>query len=346
MRGVYRMSRDAYFDNAKGIFIFLVVFGHMIQPFIDQSIVVHLLYFWIYLFHMPAFIFISGFFAKGIGNKQYIWNLFKKLLIPYFIFQLIYTIFYYFIGKSDWQTGIFTPQWALWFLISLFCWHLLLIIFKKMKPTYGISIAILIGLVIGYVEYIGHAFSLSRTFVFFPFFLIGYWTTKDHLDLLKSKVWKPISIMILVTAAIIIYFIPEINVGWLLHSRSYIDLGYPVFGALLRLSVYVISLLMAVAIFAWIPRRKHMFTYIGEKTLYVYLLHGFFVQYFRQNDFFTVTHLIDVIGLLIISFAITIILSSKLVVGIAQPIIEGNLSTIKSYWFKKKPLYKKHSPFS
>lgn len=340
------MSRDAYFDNARGVFIFLVVFGHMIQPFIDQSQVVHVLYFWIYLFHMPAFIFISGFFAKGIGDKKYIWNLFKKLLIPYFIFQLIYTIFYYFIGKSDWQTGIFTPQWSLWFLISLFCWHLLLILFKRFRPKYGVLIAIFVGLVIGYFEFIGHHFSLSRTFVFFPFFLIGYLVTKEQLASLKSKIWKLISIIVLATAAIIIYFIPEINVGWLLHSKSYIDLGFPVTGSFVRLAVYAISLLMASAIFAWIPNRNHKFTYVGEKTLYVYLLHGFFVQFLRQNDVFTVTHLIDVIGLLIISFAITIFLSSKLVVGIAQPLIEGNLSTIKSHWFKKKPMYKKHSRFS
>ena len=31
------MERHAYFDNAKLLLIFLVVFGHMIQPFVSQS---------------------------------------------------------------------------------------------------------------------------------------------------------------------------------------------------------------------------------------------------------------------------------------------------------------------
>lgn len=125
------MERNAFFDNAKFILIFLVVFGHMIQPFTDGSTTINTLYMWIYTFHMPAFILLAGFFAKGSGNISYILNLIKKLLVPYLIFQLIYTGYYFIIGKSGWQNDLFHPQWALWFLFSLFCWHLLLYWFKK-----------------------------------------------------------------------------------------------------------------------------------------------------------------------------------------------------------------------
>ena len=55
----------------------------------------------------------------------------KKLIIPYLIFQTLYTIYYFLIGKADWQTGVFYPQWSLWFLFSLFSWHILLVLFKK-----------------------------------------------------------------------------------------------------------------------------------------------------------------------------------------------------------------------
>src|SRR5699024_10159259 len=131
------LERNAYFDNAKVILIFLVVFGHLIQPFISASselntlylciytfhmpafiffvlfmfghfiqpfisasLELNTLYLWIYTFHMPAFIFLAGFFAKGSGNKEYIINLAKKLLIPYILFQLLYTGYYFFIGKE------------------------------------------------------------------------------------------------------------------------------------------------------------------------------------------------------------------------------------------------------
>lgn len=52
--------RSSYWDNAKGILIFLVLIGHFImtyrplKPIFDS----------IYLFHMPAFLFISGLFSK------------------------------------------------------------------------------------------------------------------------------------------------------------------------------------------------------------------------------------------------------------------------------------------
>lgn len=131
------MERNAFFDNAKVILIFLVVFGHMIQPFVGDSKSTEAIYIWIYTFHMPAFILLAGFFAKGSGNKKYIWNLMKKLIIPYLIFQTLYTIYYFLIGKADWQTGVFYPQWSLWFLFSLFSWHILLVLFKKI-PAGGV----------------------------------------------------------------------------------------------------------------------------------------------------------------------------------------------------------------
>src|SRR5699024_10344574 len=112
-------------------------------------------------FHMPAFIFLAGFFAKGSGTIQYIVNLAKRLLIPYLIFQLLYTGYYFLIGKNNWATDhIFYPHWSLWFLISLFCWHLLLILYKKAPAYLGLTIALLSGIMIGYLDNIEQTFSL------------------------------------------------------------------------------------------------------------------------------------------------------------------------------------------
>lgn len=268
------MQRDAYFDNAKVLLIFLVVFGHMIQPFVDDSLYVQTLYLWIYTFSMPAFIFLSGFFAKGAGTISYVIQLAKKLLLPYMIFQILYSGYYYVIGKSSWQTGLFYPHWSLWFLFSLFSWHLLLNLFKRLPVAWSISIAILIGLLIGYYGDVGHAFSLSRTFVFFPFFLTGYWISKKQLMYFKRPQVKVASIFILSIVGIMIHFAPTLNSGWLLASKSYVDLGMPTFGGLARLLVYATSTLMSISVLAWIPTRKLAISYLGTRTLYVYLLHG------------------------------------------------------------------------
>lgn len=325
------MERNAYFDNARATLIFLVVFGHMIQPFAAGSTEIYTLYTWIYMFHMPIFIFVSGFFAKGASDKSHLWKLVKKLLVPYLIFQVIYTGYYYMIGKSDWDAGLFHPHWSLWFLISLFCWHVLLIFYKKLRPAIGIPLSFAIGIVIGYIEPIGHTLSISRTFVFFPFFLIGYWMTEKHVQFLKKNIVKWTSVVVLAIAAVVIHLLPEIDTGWLLHSKSYAVLGVDDwYGGLLRLLVYVGSIVMAAGIAAWIPEKTiKKVTYIGTRTLYVYLLHGFFIQYFRQSELFSVEGFFDVVGLAALSAGLVYLLSSRPIRGIFQPLIEGRANILR-----------------
>ncbi len=86
-------SRDSYFDNAKFILIFLVVFGHILRSFINGNEFMLHLYKFIYTFHMPAFILVSGYFAKNFKRKGYVKKLAVKLIIPYLIFQGIYSVF-------------------------------------------------------------------------------------------------------------------------------------------------------------------------------------------------------------------------------------------------------------
>ncbi|EAD8587403.1 acyltransferase family protein, partial [Listeria monocytogenes] len=95
------LKRESYFDNAKFILIFLVVFGHFLQTFIADYAGVRVLYIYIYTFHMPAFVLISGFFAKSFGKPGYLKKTMKKLILPYVFFQLIYSIFYYFLLSKD-----------------------------------------------------------------------------------------------------------------------------------------------------------------------------------------------------------------------------------------------------
>ncbi|RDW22322.1 hypothetical protein CWR48_01040 [Oceanobacillus arenosus] len=325
------MKRNAFFDNARVLLIFLVVFGHMLQPLIDGSRGLHTLYIWIYTFHMPAFVLLSGFFAKGSGDKGYIMKLAKKLLLPYFIFQVLYTLFYFLLGKESWQTGLFDPQWSLWFLFSLFSWHLLLILFRKMPVGLGIVLSVVIGLIVGYFDDIGHTFSLSRTFVFFPFFLIGFWLTEKQILQVKRKSVKATSLVIMVGLAAALYYAPDFNSGWLLASKSYIDLGMEDYGGLARLFVYITAAIMVTSILAWVPTKSlGWVTSLGGRTLYVYLLHGFLIQFFRQADLFEVNNIVELLGIAGLSASIVIVLSSRPILGIWQPFIEGKATIIKN----------------
>ncbi|MCT2538180.1 acyltransferase family protein [Aquibacillus koreensis] len=329
------MNREPLLDNAKFLLIFLVVFGHVIQPFKSDLKSVEVLYHWIYLFHMPAFIVLSGFFAKGFLDKGYLKKLAKKLLLPYLIFHIFYTLYYLLIGVSGWQFTILIPRWSLWFLLSLFCWHILLTVFKRFPPFIGTVLAIGIGVIVGYIDQVGHTFSLSRTIVFFPFFLIGYWITHDSLIKLRTNKIRAFSLMTMSFVAIGIFLLPTFSSNWLLASHSYHAIGYPVLGGAIRLGIYSLSLVMSICFFSWIPSRQNMFTHIGKKTIYVYLLHGIFIHFFRQSNLIKIDTILDVIGLVIISLAIVMILSSKYIRTIAQPLIEAKASKLKQRFEEK-----------
>ncbi|MFE8698009.1 acyltransferase family protein [Cytobacillus sp. FJAT-53684] len=325
-------ERNFYFDNAKFILIFFVVFGHLLQSFTAENEWISTLYKVIYTFHMPAFIFISGFFAKGYLQKGYLPKIVKKLILPYIIFQLIYSIFYYFLySKSDFQIDPLTPHWSLWFLISLFFWNLFILLFAKFKAVYSVSAAILLGLAIGYFDSFSSLLSLSRTFVFFPLFLIGYYMKKEHIFcLLKPKIKvAAISIFAIVFAGF--YLFPDINYEWLLGSKTYSEMEVTSISALFtRLGFYILSLVMVFSFFSLVPRKQYFFTNLGKNTLYVYLLHGFFIRIFRESDlqnYFTKPE--NFLILACASLILSLLLSSKPITSLAQPLIELKTSNMK-----------------
>ena len=64
MKKTEKKKRNPYWDNVKGILVILVVLGHLLELMAGR--IPGALYLWsmIYSFHMPAFLIISGYFAK------------------------------------------------------------------------------------------------------------------------------------------------------------------------------------------------------------------------------------------------------------------------------------------
>lgn len=166
-------ERDYRFDNIKGIMIFLVVFCHFIEKFqsgcLNNDVTKHL-YLAVYSFHMPVFIFISGYFyEKDSYLRNY--NCLTKYLIPYVVINSAYDLMYSLHLRSV-VFNPFLPNWTLWFLLSLFFWNLLIDSIKLTR--FPIFISIIIGLLAGCFREISLFLSLSRIICFFPFFVAGY----------------------------------------------------------------------------------------------------------------------------------------------------------------------------
>lgn len=67
-------ERDYLWDNIKAFLILTVVVGHFLPALAFDTALGEMVTFWIFTFHMPAFIFVSGFcvglLVKKLLQKQ------------------------------------------------------------------------------------------------------------------------------------------------------------------------------------------------------------------------------------------------------------------------------------
>ncbi|MGH3424427.1 MAG: acyltransferase family protein, partial [Nocardioidaceae bacterium] len=80
-------ARDPFLDNARYWVMLLVVVGHFTTPMWDIGPALGA-YTWLYTFHMPVFILISGYTARRyIGDARQIKRMVSTLVIPYLLVE-------------------------------------------------------------------------------------------------------------------------------------------------------------------------------------------------------------------------------------------------------------------
>lgn len=153
-------KRKDYLDNISGLFIVVMILGHIRSLSGYDSSLVSIIELYLRIF-MPWFFFKSGMFFKSKGIKNTLLYTAKKLLFPYILFSIIAipaVIFKTnnfspcsFVLEQAKQFILFGCTWAnfpLWFLFSLSC---VIIIFEiGQRYIHPVCIAI-IGFMISYV---------------------------------------------------------------------------------------------------------------------------------------------------------------------------------------------------
>lgn len=188
MRGnqiTMRMNRSVFIDISKAICIVLVVIGHFHPPFSPEWYVA--LVNVIYTFHMPLFMFASG-YLYTMTYKDQAYNLFllkkvRRLVIPYFICSLIiiatkilfqdYSYVQHPITYFAFLEILYKPKagYFLWFVWSLW-WIFMLIPFFKSKLQ-RLLLLILALIVHFYPLHITSYFCLIETQKMLIFFVSG-----------------------------------------------------------------------------------------------------------------------------------------------------------------------------
>lgn len=181
---IYIMERNKSLDGLKYILIVLVVIGHFIEPSRYNNQISCYLYSMIYSFHMPLFIWLSGFFYKHRNFKEEIQKCIPVLevcLISHIAFAYLWN------GELSLRTLLnfgYTPSW---YLLSLVCWRLMSsLALEKTSSVILLIVSIIVELItfVATPNY-GGLLSLMRTFQFYPFFVLGY-ALKSKLNLITT----------------------------------------------------------------------------------------------------------------------------------------------------------------
>lgn len=281
-------QRDPFLDNAKYLTIILVAIGHVWDPLRDDSRMAGALYFVLYAFHMPAFIIMSGYLSRSFtGTPRQIKRLVTGVLVPYIVFQTIYTFFMRWASDNpDREFHYQEPGFALWFLIALFLWRVTTPLWKTLRWPVPISLAIAVAA--GVTPSISNDLNLERVAAFLPFFVLGLQLRSEHFQIIQRRRFRLLAVPCFAGALLVAYWaVPRMSKGWFLHDKAAQDLGAPAWvGGVMTLAVFGCGLVLTAAFLALVPRRAMWFTSLGAGTLYAYLLHIYPIKISREFEWY------------------------------------------------------------
>ncbi|MBR0398796.1 MAG: hypothetical protein IJI10_11080 [Eubacterium sp.] len=268
-------QRTAKWDNLKFFLILCVVTGHFMMRMSDQPNARRVMLF-IYLFHMPAFIFLSGMMSKTtIAMRRY--DRMLGYLSAFFWIKVILFLIKI-IGSKKFELNLLDMGDISWYAFVLFIYCLLTVFLERFRPAWVIGMAVLLALLSGYDASIGSWLSAARLINYYPIFLCGYYIDPERLISFTKRLPVRIGSIVIIGAAAGIVFMKIDKIWWLLAVLRG-RFPYAEFehlsqqGALLRLCWYIGAGLLILAWIALMPDRKCIFSEWGSRTLVVYVLH-------------------------------------------------------------------------
>lgn len=321
------VERNISIDIAKGIAIILVVVGHVIQfGSTGEGYWSNRLFQIIYSFHMPLFIFLSGYVSvKGIINKKLmdtIKNKFLTLIIPFLswgIVMFLYSNTKKIVFNTAAETNVIKylidvvlyPGKGLWFLWVLFFLNILLALPIKLAPKYSMVNSIVLYLFLLLLP----SYDLFYVFMIkwlYPFFFIGAYLSMHRQKTVKIN--KPISIIFAVLFPILLIWWDKNDYVYISKMRfseipfnNFLNFSYRYLIAfagislVLILSKYIMNSLKAMKIF----------NKTGSFTIDIYALEALFLPFLSYLPYTKTGYLY----LLYIPIASTIIITISCVIS-------------------------------
>jgi fucose 4-O-acetylase-like acetyltransferase len=312
------LKRIEYIDELRGLAILLVIMGHALEHngYKDSSF-----YSFIYSFHMPLFFCISGFVtmyscrldltSKLVDFVNYLWRKFLAIMIPYFVWSLIVSPFFFAdsFSTESFQRAIrisivtnesywFLP--CLYILIIYFCiWKFILCKTKTINVILDIFLIVIIG-ILGSLIASSVDFFRSASSYIIPFF-IGVMMSKYErfYNLIVNN-------KVIYCCAFIIFCL----------LVGYFGTTVGIINKVIRLSTGLLAIPILFHFFSstsFDPLIKKTFSIIGIHTLLIYVLHNCFINNLPIPGDMGIWSQLVVFGIIALLISFTCICISKLI---------------------------------
>lgn len=275
-------GHDARISALRGVLIFLVTLGHVIQwtayPSVPGMAFRDPVFIGIYLFHVPLFFAVSGHLLGARGGTLG-WNKglrrLATLAVPSVAWFILTTIAlrartWVATGRFDaslpgWNAfsyGLAMHGWYVWCL----CAFILVLI---ATPGSTVAKALALGLATASLPLLPEGNILFLLQYAFPFLTLGYLHGAGMLRENGGFPWALRTALLLASALVFLAWKPEDFVyfrGWSLHSGSYAEIG-------LRFTKQLVVTVTA-ADLLWLFCSRfpvQALSFLGDRTLFVYL---------------------------------------------------------------------------
>lgn len=279
-------TRNVNMDALKMVLMITVIFGHI--PLIGGLVnigapqnfdfpTMHAVKA-IYAFHMPLFVFLSGYFTRP-KNPLKQWQDSVYLLKLFAVFQLIdIGLRYIFTPDTiSWRT-CFSPAFALWYLICLFYWRILIsYIPRDCNSILVVGITFLLSLGSGFIP-LNNELGFQRFFSFMPFFTCGYYWGGEILRRCKEiignmhtggeKLCLSIAMMLTILASFNPYWLEGMVFNYANPKMMFIRMVYMIGSMILCGFIIILFSCRTNRFHNWLAQK-------GKGTLFFYLLHPY-----------------------------------------------------------------------
>lgn len=197
--------RDRRIDFVKGVCILLLVWGHLPRMGTFHDVLENIVI-WIYTFHVPIFVLISGYlFGNKVGTWCEMKLVVKRMGKPYFVMAIVSTILYGLAAQCGLQTTVeksFSNWWALlceivvgrggaalWYLHTVGVIELIVLmclLIGRRRNVLSTHTWAIICLAVGCSMAVMAKFNLCVGAGFSIYFLIGYFLRRTNAALPNS----------------------------------------------------------------------------------------------------------------------------------------------------------------